>query len=205
MDFLSPSSGPVDVVHTELCSLHLDPTQHDPGQLVIQSLFADGYMKYQLDKSAAPRAACLEILALRDEIVPHSTQAMEWTTGPLFFTMTLSKDVPILFASALTGFVQRLFKETGLDYTDEKQSAVFAIHPGGPRIIDLSQRILNLDPAQVAWSRRVLRKQGNMSSATLPYIWHDMLQDAAVPTGTLIISLGAGPGLTLSGALFRKQ
>jgi predicted naringenin-chalcone synthase len=32
----------VDIVHTELCSLHLQPLRHEAEQLVIQSLFADG-------------------------------------------------------------------------------------------------------------------------------------------------------------------
>jgi len=193
----------VDVVHTELCSLHLNPVNHDPSQLVIQSLFADGFMKYRV--TGADKSQGLEILAIRDEMVPDSEQAMRWVTGPLTFTMELSKEVPTLFASALPGFVHRLFVEADLELSAEKTKAVFAVHPGGPRIIELAQHILGLDPAQVAWSRHVLHEHGNMSSATLPHIWQGILQDKLVPDGTLIASLGAGPGLTLSGILFRKR
>jgi len=32
----------VDIVHTEMCTLHMDPSQHLPEQLVVQTLFADG-------------------------------------------------------------------------------------------------------------------------------------------------------------------
>ena len=32
----------VDVVHTEMCSLHMNPLHHAAEQLVVQSLFADG-------------------------------------------------------------------------------------------------------------------------------------------------------------------
>ena len=38
----------VDIVHTELCSLHLDPADHRIEQLVVQSLFADGLIRYSL-------------------------------------------------------------------------------------------------------------------------------------------------------------
>jgi predicted naringenin-chalcone synthase len=200
--------GAVDIVHTEICSLHLDPALHDPAQLVIQSLFADGFIKYQV-VGAAPREENplpgLAILAARDVIIPDSTEAMKWSTGPLNFTMGLSKEVPTLFASALPRFVATLFEEAGLDWATEKTKAFFAIHPGGPRIIELSQKILGLDPARVYWSRRVLREHGNMSSATLPHIWERVLLDDNIPDGTLVASLGAGPGLTLSGLLFHKR
>jgi predicted naringenin-chalcone synthase len=196
--------GGADVVHTELCSLHLNPAQHDPSHLVIQSLFADGFIRYRLESDASDRPG-LEILAARDEIVPDSTGAMAWSTGPFHFTMELSKEVPVLLASALPRFVARLFEEAGLDWAAEKTRVVAAVHPGGPRIIELSQRILGLEPAQVRWSHEVLRDHGNMSSATLPHIWQQILADQLISNGSLIVSLGAGPGLTLSGMLFRKK
>ena len=130
---------------------------------------------------------------------------MNWTPGPLLFAMTLSKEVPTLLASALPGFVKRLFEGADLDLAAEKPKAVFAIHPSGPRIIDLAESLLKLEPHQAAWSRHVLREHGNMSSATLPHIWQQILMDQHVAAGTLIVSLGAGPGLTLSGALLRKR
>jgi len=204
---LAVPSKSVDVVHTELCSLHIDPSNHDPAQLIIQSLFSDGYIKYQVSgaRTRGPEeTGGFEILAARDEIIPDSTEAMRWSTGPLSFSMGLSREVPTLLASALPRFAASLLEEAGLDWKTEKPSAIFAIHPGGPRIIELSQRILNLTPAQVRWSRHVLREHGNMSSATLPHIWQQILQDRSLPSGTLVISLGAGPGLTLSGMLFRK-
>jgi predicted naringenin-chalcone synthase len=193
-----------DVVHTELCSLHFDPSRHDPARLVIQSLFADGFMRYQVTGSRSETQPGLELLAAKDEILPGSTGAMAWSTGPFHFLMELSRDVPVLLASNLPRFVKTLFNQAGLDWTVEKSRAVFAIHPGGPRIIELSQKILAIDPAQARWSRNVLYEHGNMSSATLPHIWQSILEDRSVADGTVVVSLGAGPGLTLSGMVFRK-
>jgi len=44
-----------------------------------------------------------------------------------------------------------------------------------------------------------------MSSATLPHVWKAILDDDAVPSGTLIVSLAFGPGLTIAGAILRKS
>ena len=47
---LSDTDHRVDIVHNELCTLHLDPSDHSPEQLVVQSLFADGHVRYSLAK-----------------------------------------------------------------------------------------------------------------------------------------------------------
>jgi predicted naringenin-chalcone synthase len=44
-----------------------------------------------------------------------------------------------------------------------------------------------------------------MSSATLPHIWHALLEDPSVRPGELILSLAFGPGLTLVANLLRKE
>src|SRR5690606_5569834 len=44
------SSKSADIVHTELCTIHFDPSNHSPEQLVVQSLFADGVIKYTASK-----------------------------------------------------------------------------------------------------------------------------------------------------------
>jgi predicted naringenin-chalcone synthase len=83
------------------------------------------------------------------------------------------------------------------------RDSLFAVHPGGPRIIDGVQQTLELNDAQVETSRAVLHDHGNMSSATLPHVW--MRLDASAPRGALIASLAFGPGLTVCGALFEKR
>ena len=44
-----------------------------------------------------------------------------------------------------------------------------------------------------------------MSSATLPHVWMRLLEDDAVASGTLVVSLAFGPGLTICGGIFRKD
>ncbi len=218
--------GRVDIVHTEACTLHLDPTRHNPEQLVVQSLFADGHIRYSVEAHldadaeadadadrktdavahAAGKASGrgLRYIGVREELIPGSLDAMGWVLGDHGMRMILAREVPELIAGALRGFLKRLWESAGVDSEDALRRGLFAIHPGGPRIIDKVAALLDLAPSQVAASRAVLKAYGNMSSATLPHVWAAMDQDPAIATGTLITSMAFGPGLTVYGALLRK-
>jgi predicted naringenin-chalcone synthase len=198
-------AGPrVDVVHTEVCTLHLHPADHSPEQLVVQSLFADGHIRYSVTREggAAPVAGeSLAVLALREEIVPESADAMAWYVSDRGMKMVLARDVPQRVAHVVREFVAAMFAEAGADFGAHRATATFAIHPGGPKVIDVLQQALELSDAQVAASRDVLRRHGNMSSATLPHIWMNLIAAGAPQDGSPLVSLAFGPGLTLSGAL----
>ena len=196
----------VDIVHTELCTLHLDPSDHAAEQCVVQSLFADGFVRYSLrDARSDEHARGLELLALSEQILPDSASSMAWTVGDFGMHMSLMRDVPDRIASALRPFVTELLAKGGFNVAEALRDAVVAVHPGGPKIIDRVREVLELSPAQVQASRDVLFEYGNMSSATLPHVWQRVLDDEAVRAGTLVLSLAFGPGLTVCGGLFRKH
>jgi predicted naringenin-chalcone synthase len=196
----------IDIVHTELCTLHLDPSDHSAEQCVVQSLFADGFVRYCLCEGAATDAQRgLEILALSERILPDSSESMAWTLGDFGMQMTLARDVPERIAGGLRSFVSELFEKAGLGLAEALRHTVAAIHPGGPKIIDRVREVLELEPAQVQLSRDVLFDFGNMSSATLPHVWQRVLLDDRVEPGSLVLSLAFGPGLTMCGGLFRKH
>jgi len=195
----------VDVVHTELCSLHLDPSVHSPEQLVVQSLFADGFVRYCLRQGDRPTPSpVFELLGTSEVIVPGTEHAMSWVAGDHGMTMTLGRDVPALLAPRLRDVVARLLSREGVSAAASKD-VVFAVHPGGPKIIDQVREGLELEERQIAASRAVLFEYGNMSSATLPHVWKRVLDDGEVLTGTLVLSLAFGPGLTIAAALLRKS
>jgi predicted naringenin-chalcone synthase len=191
-----PSPSPfIDIVHTEVCSIHMHPRRHGSEQLLVQSLFGDGFIKYTL-QSKAPAGPHLKILALHEETIPDSAHCMTWRCETQGMGMTLSKEVPVLIARSIEGYLQRLGAKT--------KDAFFAIHPGGPKILQHAKDLLKLDASQLEHSEWVLKHYGNMSSATLPHIWERMLADPQVPIGAQIISLAFGPGLTIIGGIFEK-
>ncbi len=195
-----------EVVHTEMCSLHFNPLVHTPEQLVIETLFADGFIAYAVCEKEDwdRRTPALALLAQAERILPDSSDAMSWSGSDAGMHMTLSRDVPLRLSAALPSFVRELTLSAGLSDT-EARGALFAIHPGGPSIVDRVERVLELVPEQLAASRQVLRERGNMSSATLPHIWSNIAQSAQVEGGRPIVSLAFGPGLTVCGAVLRKE
>jgi predicted naringenin-chalcone synthase len=194
-----------EIIHTELCTLHFNPGDHSPEQIVVQSLFADGHARYSMvpDGHTGARGA-FELLAVREEVIPGSLADMTWVVSDHGFRMRLSRDVPGRIASALPDFLHRLSEASGGGSALRQEAVVFAVHPGGPRILDSIQELLRLGEWQIAHSRAVLYEFGNMSSATLPHIWAGLAQDEDIPAGTLVVSLAFGPGLTIAAAVFRK-
>jgi predicted naringenin-chalcone synthase len=185
----------IDIVHTELCSLHINPALHQLDQLVSQSLFADGFMKYSIVKSS--RNPHLKVKMIREEIIPNSSKAMTWNVVSWGFQMFLAKEVPVLITRHLKEYLKRLCDP-------EQREPLFAVHPGGPKILLHVQELLGLSDEQMKYSFQVLKEYGNMSSATLPHIWDQILKDPDVPNGAPIVSLAFGPGLTIAGSLMEK-
>lgn len=192
----------VDLVHTELCSLHMNPEDPTLEQMVIQSLFADGCIAYSLSQNQPQKG--FKVLSLYEELLPNTTGAMEWMVSDWGMKMTLSKDVPMMVGDKIREFTQRWLSERGFDVASIMKDGLFAVHPGGPKIIDQTVKHLELKESQVHHSRQLLRQRGNMSSATLPHLWEQILRDDSVPSGTPIISYAFGPGLTVCGSLMEK-
>lgn len=184
--------NPIDIVHTELCSLHMNPELHTMDQLVAQSLFADGFIKY----SVSQNPSSLKILQIKEQIIPGTLEQMSWSCEPWGLKLGLAKEIPRLIGQALPEFLK--------SFDCDLSKACFAVHPGGPKILNLVTEKLELSPSQLQMSYQILYEYGNMSSATLPHIWSKMASDETILPGTPIISLAFGPGLTICGALFEK-
>lgn len=196
-----------DVVHTELCSLHMNAQAHTPEQFVIQSLFADGFIKYSaypMDEFSGSERPGLKILAIQEEIVPNTEDAMTWVVSDYGMDMTLHRSIPRFIADELGSFVVRLFERAGYDFEKDASRAHWAVHPGGPKIIESVQKLLGLADTQVQVSKQILQEHGNMSSATLPHIWAELLRNGTTKPGELVVGLAFGPGLTICGILFER-
>jgi predicted naringenin-chalcone synthase len=197
---LAGLSKNTDIVHNELCTLHFDPSRHEPEQLVVQSLFADGHIAYRVNATPGN----FRILALGEEIIPDSVNEMTWKLAPNAFQMTLGRAVPQLIANRVLSFVTKLYDSAGLSFEADRHRTHAALHPGGPRIIEALKDTLKLDESAVTDSRAVLREMGNMSSATLPHILQRIADNPSVPLGTPVLGLAFGPGLSMVGILAEK-
>jgi len=196
---LRSGSRQVDIAHTELCTLHLQVGRTEPEQLVIQSLFGDGHIRWSAWNGDPGTEAShfFELLGHREQLVPETSNRMSWNAGETGWNMTLARDVPEQLGRALPEFIEKLLSPHQVRLED----CITAIHPGGPRIIEQLAAALSLSDRQIRYSREILFEHGNMSSATIPHIWERIAGATPITNGTPVLSLAFGPGLTLCGSL----
>lgn len=192
----------VDIVHNEMCSLHLNPSLQTPEQLVVQTLFADGHIFYQVSDQTP--ASGFKVLTLKEKIIPGTESDMAWMPSSFGMSMNLSREVPKKIEEHIRDFTTELIAEAGLPFDRTLKDGIFAIHPGGPKIVETVSQSLELKESQYQSSKEILFEHGNMSSATLPHIWERILS-SNVDSGTPVISLAFGPGLTVFGTIFEIQ
>jgi predicted naringenin-chalcone synthase len=125
---------------------------------------------------------------------------MRWLVEDDGFHMWLSPRVPALVERGVGRLVDDLLGPPGLAAADV---AHWAVHPGGPEIVDRVQRRLGLTDAQLARSREVLADGGNRSSATVLFILDQLLAGGDVEPGQWIVALAFGTGLTLEALLLK--
>ncbi|MFP4190736.1 MAG: type III polyketide synthase [Candidatus Hydrogenedentota bacterium] len=180
----------------ELCSLHYH-YGWDPEQVVANALFADGAAAAVVGADGTPAyEQAWRVHATGSCLIPNSEDAMTWRIGDHGFEMTLSARVPELIADNLPGWIASWLDKHGLALTD---IASWAVHPGGPRILNAVDKCLGLGDGALDVSRSVLRDYGNMSSPTTLFILKQF-RDAAAETPC--VALGFGPGLTAEAVLF---
>jgi len=95
---------------------------------------------------------------------------------------------------------ERLMESQGLKREDVRH---FVLHSAGRRVIEQARRLLALNDAQIAHSRRVLREFGNMSSATVLFVLEETLRAGRPVTGDWGLMIALGPGFAAEGALLR--
>ena len=189
-DFVAARSRPGVLLCCELTSLHVQPAQADLQQVVAHALFSDAAAAVVVEPGASRGRRLAGVVARTD---PSTADHMTWDITDLGFRMGLSPRVPDVLARHVGEVVDELLGAAGLRVEDV---AGWAVHPGGPRILDVVRDELGLAESQMEASRGVLAAHGNCSSATVLLV----LQELADVDGP-VVAMAFGPGLTLYTAL----
>jgi predicted naringenin-chalcone synthase len=178
----------------ELCSLHFK-FQWDPERMLGNALFADGAAALVLAPSQADDGANFRVRDTGSCLLEDSRETITWQIGDAGFDMSLSNRVPGLIGEQLKPWLA-----AWLDSQEHSIDTIksWAVHPGGPRILEAVDETLGFDSETLSTSRAVLSELGNMSSPTVLFILDRFLrQNAPRPC----VMLGFGPGLMAEVAL----
>ena len=187
----SESSARVLILNLELCTLHLKETT-DIEQILSFLLFGDGCAACLV--SADPTGTALE--SFRAVVVPGTRELITWNIRDFGFDMFLSGQVPAAIHDALRDHRGEILDGASADSID-----IWAVHPGGRTVLDAVERAFDLAPLALSASRDILRRYGNMSSATVMFVIEKLLRSC--PRGQTGCAMSFGPGLTAETMLFR--
>jgi predicted naringenin-chalcone synthase len=184
----SDPAARVLVVNLELCSLHLQETD-DIETALSFLLFGDG-------AAAALVTAAPGGIALRDfrtAVIPDSQDLITWHIGDQGFRMYLSGQVPGRIAQALRAERARADADGLLHGEGTQAIDLWAVHGGGRSVLDAVEVGLGLEADALRHSRAVLRRFGNMSSATVMFVLARMIAEERA--GQRGMAMAFGPGM----------
>jgi len=191
------------VVTLELCSLHLQ-FKEDVDTLISNSVFADGAAAALVSKRTPHTTRpSFKLTGFASNITDEGEEDMAWDIGDTGFDMVLSTYVPKIIESNLQETVRNL-----LDRYELRPAHIhkWAIHPGGRSILDKVEHSMELKKEQIADSRHILDRYGNMSSATVLFVLHNILYNSSAEADgprfdNRIFTMAFGPGLTIESAI----
>lgn len=187
-DYVAARGRPAVLLCLELPSLHVQPASPGLDQIVAHAIFGDAAAAVVVEPEAATGYPIVDILAHTDSA---TADQMTWDITDMGFRMGLSPRVPSVLARHVSDAVTRLLARNGLSVSDVDG---WAVHPGGPRILDVVTRELGLEDDAVAVSREVLREHGNCSSGTVLVVLDKLVRQRQPG---VVVMMAFGPGLTL--------
>jgi alkylresorcinol/alkylpyrone synthase len=102
----------------------------------------------------------------------------------------LSVDVTTVAEKYLGEDVRNFLADYGLTAQD---ISTWVCHPGGPKVIDAIENVLDLPTEALAYTRESLRNNGNLSSVSVLDVLRANMADPP-PPGTFGLMVAMGPG-----------
>lgn len=178
------------LVSVELCSLTLQREDLSMANLISAGLFGDGAASV-LVAGADYEQPGPQIIATKSTFYPDTEDVMGWDISERGFNIVLSPSVPQVVKEHLGKDVDSFLAEHDLSRED---IAAWIMHTGGPKVLEATQEALGLDSEALATSWECLKKQGNLSSASVLCVLEEFMTRKRPEPGTWSVLAAMGPG-----------
>jgi alkylresorcinol/alkylpyrone synthase len=178
------------LVAVEIPTLTFQRRDLSQANLISAVLFGDGAAGVVVTGREAPGP---RILASECFLFPNSLNAMGFDLRDSGLHIVLSKDVPELIRERVKDLAVGFLARHGLRRDD---ISAFLLHPGGQKLLSFMQEELGLDRADTEISWEILRRYGNLSSASVLFILNEWLVQKEMPSGSYGLLMAFGPGFT---------
>lgn len=190
---LAKECGEVMLLSVELCSLVYQGEDLSRGNLVGSALFADGAAGVLVSN----KKGALRLIASQSYLIPESHDLMGYYLKDEGSHLKLDKELPKRLAEVVPSLVENFLRINSTPSIDW-----WLFHPGGVKILDILEETFNLRSSQCSFAKEVLRKNGNMSSASILFVLENFLSSGSQSAGDKVLMLGIGPGLSVELLLF---
>jgi alkylresorcinol/alkylpyrone synthase len=183
----------VVLLSVELCSLTFARADRSMAQMVSTGLFGDGAAAVVLVGEQRARRLGLtgpRVLATQSVFYPDTEDVMGWEITERGFRVLLSARVPELARERLAPDIRRFLAAQGVV---RSEIARWIAHPGGPKVLNALQEVLELEPGALDVSWRVLGQVGNLSSASVLLILREVLAGERPAPGARGLLFAMGP------------
>ncbi len=182
------------LVSVELCSLTVQRHDDSTANLVASGLFGDGAGAVVAvgDERAQhlPAVSGPRVIDSRSHLYPGSQRTMGWDVSATGLKIVLDANVPTLVRRYLGDDVRQLLDAHGLKRSD---ITAWVSHPGGPKVIEAIQDVLELSPDALALTWRSLAEVGNLSSSSVLHVLGETIATRP-PARTPGLLMAMGPG-----------
>lgn len=182
-------------VSVELCSATYS-LDEEAETAVANAIFADGAAAVLLTTTGAGP----EILGHRTLIRPEYLDQMGFTFPGGRYRIRLAPEVRRIAPTMMAELTGTMLKDFELTPDDVR---FWVLHSAGRRVIENAQALMGLSDADVRYSRDVLRRYGNLSSATVLFVLDAVLRNGRPRPGDVGLMMALGPGFAAEGALLR--
>ncbi len=187
------------LVSVELCSLTLQRGDLSVANLISSGLFGDGAAAV-LVAGAERNCEGPEILDTRSVIYPNTEHVLGWDISERGFQIVLSRELPDIVQNHLAADVDAFLEDNDLTRPD---IGSWILHTGGPRVLEATAAALDLPEDALAASWDCLRKNGNLSSASVLVILEEVMTKKRPAPGTFGLLAAMGPGFSAELILLR--
>jgi alkylresorcinol/alkylpyrone synthase len=174
----------------ELCSLTWQRDDVTAANLISSGLFADGAGAVLVagDRIGMPGP---RILGSASSFYPNTQDVMGWKVSEKGFRIVLSPDVPKVVLENLGRDVDGFLAQHGMI---RKDVGSWIMHTGGPKVLEATAQALGLTNGELEVSWEALRRVGNLSSASVLVVLHEIMMHRRPPAGTRSVLAAMGPG-----------
>ncbi|PIN14295.1 hypothetical protein CDL12_13086 [Handroanthus impetiginosus] len=184
------------------------PNPNRPEDLIGVALFGDGAgaMIIGANPVGEEETAYFELHTAIQHFVPDSEKIIDGKLTEEGISFKLEKKLPQIIEDNIEDFCIELMGYGGFCKSDYNK-IFWAVHPGGPAVLNRMEKKLELLPDKLKASRRALSDYGNAGSNTIVYVLQYMLDEGKngeKDEDEWGLILAFGPGITFEGILTRK-